>query len=192
MGAIRTECSQTRGCIFYSRAPARIGRIGQYSDQCVFGQRASRPSTTAIASEPCVSRFVMDVGGIKQRNQDVYVEQRDQSASRSRFTICGVTSRCPRCFGRIGTPLRLRKARSRGASALRASSERTRPVVVRRLAARAFALSRTSSSISSVVRMLNHHASIIRCQTRILLFIHRGHPQNLNCYFILSRAASLI
>ena len=165
----RAEGLQTRGCILRRRAPARIGRIGQYADQPVLCERTSRPSAAAIASEPGVRRLVMQVGGIEQRNQDIYVEQGDhapplQGSSRSRLTISGVTSRVPRCLGRIGTPLRLRRERSRGASALRASSERIRPAVVLRLAASSLALSRTSSSISSVVRTwlssrINHQMS---------------------------------
>ena len=79
MRTIRAEGSQTRGRILHRRAPARIGRIGQYADQPILGERTSRPSAAAIAAEPGVRRLVMQVGGIEQRNQDVYVEQSDDA-----------------------------------------------------------------------------------------------------------------
>ncbi len=85
MLAIRTEGSQTRGCILKRRAPAGIGRIGQYADQRVLRKRTSRPSAAAIASEPGVSRLVMHVGGIKQRNQDVYVKESDHAPPKVRL-----------------------------------------------------------------------------------------------------------
>jgi hypothetical protein len=77
MMAIRTEGPQTRGCIFDRRAPAWIGRIGDDTDQRVLCERTSRPWAGAIASEPGVSRLVMQVRGIEQRHQDVHVEQSD-------------------------------------------------------------------------------------------------------------------
>ena len=79
MLTIRTEGAQTRGCILDRGAPARIGRSGQDADQRVLRKRTSRPSAAAIASEPRVSRLVMHVGGIKQRDQDVYVKESDHA-----------------------------------------------------------------------------------------------------------------
>jgi hypothetical protein len=81
MQTIRTEDSQTRSGILDRRAPARIGRIGQYANQCVFSERTGRPSAAAIATEPRVSCLVMQVGRIKQRHQDVYVKQCDHAPS---------------------------------------------------------------------------------------------------------------
>ena len=81
MQAIRTEDSQTRRGILERRAPAGIGRIGQYAHQRVFCQRTSCPSAAAIATEPRVSCLVMQVGGIKQRHKDVYVKQSDHALS---------------------------------------------------------------------------------------------------------------
>ncbi len=52
MLTIRTEGTQTCGCILDRGAPARVGRSGQDADQRVFRERTSRPSATAIASEP--------------------------------------------------------------------------------------------------------------------------------------------
>jgi hypothetical protein len=67
----------------------------------------------------------------------------------------------------------MREARPCGVSPLRASSERTRPSVVPRLAASSLAPSRTSSSMSSVVRM--PRSSRIRHQTsKRLVDIRRG------------------
>jgi hypothetical protein len=65
MLTVRTEGSQTRGCVFDCGSLAGIGRIGKYSDECVLGERTSRPSAAAIASEPGVSRLVMQVRGIE-------------------------------------------------------------------------------------------------------------------------------
>ena len=62
MMAIRTEGPQTRGCIFDRRAPAWVGRIGDDTDQRVLCERTSRPWAGAIASEPGVSRLVMQRG----------------------------------------------------------------------------------------------------------------------------------
>src|SRR5258708_16966096 len=81
MLTIRTEGSQTRGSILDRRAPSGIGRIGQYADQRILGERTSRPSAAAIAPEPRVSGLVMQVGGIEQRNQDVRVKQSDHAQS---------------------------------------------------------------------------------------------------------------
>src|ERR1700730_473907 len=75
MLTVRTEGSQPRGCILDCGSAAGIGRIGQYANQRVFGERTCRPSAAAIASDPAVSRLVMQVLGIEQRYQHVYVEQ---------------------------------------------------------------------------------------------------------------------
>jgi hypothetical protein len=82
MLTIRAESSQTRGRILYRRAPAGIGRIGQNADQRVLREWTGRPSAAAIVSEPCMRRLVMQVRGIEQRNQDVYVEQSDHARLR--------------------------------------------------------------------------------------------------------------
>ena len=74
MQPIRTESSHARGSVLDGRPAARIGRIGQDTDQCVLGERTSRPSEAAVASEPRVSRLVMQMRGIEQRDQDVYVK----------------------------------------------------------------------------------------------------------------------
>jgi hypothetical protein len=79
MLTIRTEGTQTCGCILDRGAPARVGRSGRDADHRVLRKRTSRPSAAAIASEPGVSRLVMHVGGIKQRNQDVYVKKSDHA-----------------------------------------------------------------------------------------------------------------
>lgn len=77
MMAVRTEGSQSRGRIFDRCAPARVGRIRENADQRVLCEWTSRPSAAAIASEPCVSRLVMQVRGIEQCHEDVHIEQRD-------------------------------------------------------------------------------------------------------------------
>lgn len=82
MQTIRAQGSQAQSCIRHSRARARIRRIGQYANQRVLGERATRPSSTAIAPEPCVRRLVMQMGRIEQRNQDIYVEQSDHARPR--------------------------------------------------------------------------------------------------------------
>jgi hypothetical protein len=81
MQTIRTEDSQTPSSILDRRATAGIGRVGQYANQRVFCERTSRPSAAAIATEPLVSCFVMQVGWIKQRHQDVYVKECDHALS---------------------------------------------------------------------------------------------------------------
>ncbi len=95
-------------------APARIGRIGQYTDERVLRERTRRPSLEAVASALGVSPLVMHVSRIEQRDQNVYVKKstRFWGSSRSRLTISGVTNRAPFWSGSSGTPLRLRGERS--------------------------------------------------------------------------------
>jgi hypothetical protein len=81
MSAVRAEGSQARGRILDRRAPAGIGRVGKYAHQRIFSERTRRPSAPAIAPEPGVGRPVMQVLGIEQRHQNVYVEQSDHALS---------------------------------------------------------------------------------------------------------------
>ncbi len=107
----------------------------------------------------------MDVRRIEQRDQHVDVEKCGHGSSRRRFTNSGVTSGPRFRLGRVGTPLRFCEAVVRGVSAVRASSEMMFPAVVPRRAAICFAVSSTSSSMSSVVRMegiITHHASGVK------------------------------
>lgn len=83
----------------------------------------------------------MDVVGVEERHEDVDVEERDPAhrSSRRRLTSAIVGRGLPFFLrARRGTPFRTRAA-DRGSSALRASSDRTFPAVVERLAAICFA-----------------------------------------------------
>lgn len=82
MQPIRTKNSQTGSAVLDRSAPAWIRRIGQYSNQRVFGERTSRPPAATIATEPQVSCLMVQVGWVKQCYEDVYVKQRDHALSR--------------------------------------------------------------------------------------------------------------
>src|SRR6266540_4726256 len=108
--------------------------------------------------------FVVNVIRVKQRYEDIDVQQGDSchSSSRSLFTKAMVGRRLP-CGrrGNSGTPLRTRGGRF-GSSDFRARSEMTRPAVVARLEAISLAACRMSSSISRVVLtggIISHHSS---------------------------------
>jgi len=72
-----------------------------------------------------MSLAVVDVCGIKERDQDVYIQQgRDHSASRSLFTNAKDGTFDPRFAGKTRTPFRLR-APPLGSKAVRTSAEIT-------------------------------------------------------------------
>jgi hypothetical protein len=78
----RTEGSQTCGCVLHRGAASGIRWIGQHPDQRVLSNCTSGPLAAAIRPEPDMRRFVMQMGGIEQRNQDVYVKQSDHAPSK--------------------------------------------------------------------------------------------------------------
>src|ERR1017187_7523717 len=132
-----------------------VGGVRENPHESVLGDRAGCPAILAVVAEPAVRSFVMYVIRIEQCDEDVDVEQCDvrHASSLSRLTRAIVGRALPFGLRGIrGTPLRTRGDLT-GSSAFRASSERTRPAVVERLAAISFAACRTSSSISSVVLM---------------------------------------
>src|SRR5207249_5224735 len=114
--------------------------------------------------KPVVGDLVMDVIGIEERDEQIHVEERHaaHTSSRSSFTSFIVGRAAPGGRGgSSGTPLRVRSARE-GVKARRASSERTFPAVLPRSVASSFAACSTSSSMSSVVRMVVRASSYIR------------------------------
>ena len=73
--------------------------------------------------------------------------------------------------GKIGTPLRLRALRSRGAKALRTRSEMTRPAVVPPPGCEFLGrLKHVLVDIQGGPHGYDHHASNIRCQTPVWRF----------------------
>jgi len=72
-----------------------------------------------------MSLVVIDVCGIKERYQDIYVQQgRDHSASRSLFTSAKDETLDPRFAGKTRTPFRIR-APPLGSRAVRTRAEIT-------------------------------------------------------------------
>src|SRR6187455_2645632 len=121
-----------------------------------------------VIGEPVVRKLVVDVVGVEQSDEYVDVEQGPpvHTSSLRLFTRCMVGRGAdPGRRGRSGTPLRTR-ADGPACSALRTSSEMTRPAVVPRALASSFAALRMSSSRSRVVRIFwcYHQSSRIRCQ----------------------------
>ena len=76
----RTKGSQTRSCVLQRSASPGISRIREQAYQRILCHRAGGPTAAAIAAEPKVSRFVVNVSRIKQRNQNVWVEESDHKA----------------------------------------------------------------------------------------------------------------
>src|SRR5712691_876082 len=162
-GAERAEAVNELRC---PRVLVAARRMTEYSNEPVFRQRTRRPPRLAMILEPIVSDLVVDVIGVEQRDEHVDVEQglpAHASSSSSSATRFIVRIRDPGRRGRTGTPLRTFPA-CFGSSALRASSDSTCPAVFPRIAPISLAACNTSSSRSSVVRIVDHHASRIRCQ----------------------------
>src|SRR5205823_12545581 len=100
-------------------------RVAENAHQAVLGQRAARPPVVGVVLEPVVRDLVMNVAFVKQRDEDVDVQERyrhQSSSSAQRRTSAVVMRRAPGWRGRIGTPFRTLKLRA-GSSALRISSD---------------------------------------------------------------------
>ena len=53
-----------------------LGRIGEHPNEPVLGHRTGGPSPRAVVGEPVVGRLVMDMVGIKERDEQIDVEER--------------------------------------------------------------------------------------------------------------------
>jgi hypothetical protein len=51
-------------------------RLRHDPDESILGERACRPPTVAVVSKPIVRGFVVDVGTVEERDEDVDVKQR--------------------------------------------------------------------------------------------------------------------
>src|SRR3989338_11218578 len=123
----------------------------------ILGQRAGGPRLFPMFREPVMRRVVLDMRGVNQRDEHVYVEQESHpgNSSRNWFTSSGVTAAAPARTGSRGTPLRALPFCALGRSAFRVSSEITSPILLCCNAARLFAAASTSSSMERVVRILH-------------------------------------
>jgi len=141
-----------------------ISRMPDNTQDSVFRQRAGCPRLMPLCREPGVRAIVQHMSGVDQSDQDVHVEKKPRhgSSSRSCCTSSEVTRVAPLCSLRRGTPFRLLALLSAGESARRARVEITSPTDLFSNAAISLAALRTSSSITSVVRIgICHHASNI-------------------------------
>ena len=147
--------------------PARE-RLRRDPDESVFGERTGGPATLAVIGKPIVRGFVMNVRALEERDEDVHIQQDrrpQQSSSRSLLTISIVIGGEPGALGGSkGTPFRIVTFGLAGDRAFLTRSETTLPIDVPWVAAISLAACSTSSSMSSVVRTRQHHASRIRCQ----------------------------
>jgi hypothetical protein len=136
-------------------------RMAQNTNEPVFREGTGRPSVRALIRKPIVGKLVMDMVGIEKRDKHVDIEQRDSTYGTHPSSLSSLTSRTvgrgavDARRGSTGTPFRTFRpgARRAGANPFRASSDKTFPAVVPRVAAISFAACRTSSSRSSVVRI---------------------------------------
>lgn len=154
MAAAAAELLQPRENECRLLCDRRVCGIPEDANESVLGQWARRPSKGTLLPKPAMSRFVMNVIWVKERDEDVDVEERPSAHGSSRSLL----TRAIVGFGlpggrrrRSGTPLRMRGG-SVGSSALRASSESTLPAVAPRFDAMSLTAWRMSSSMSSVVR----------------------------------------
>jgi hypothetical protein len=152
--ALRTEGLQMRRRIFCGGGLTWIRWVGQYSNELVLRMRTCRPSILTIAPNHLCA--VHDGHEQGQTAQSVH-SRRGRATMRLGFVAKQIHYlRCDESsISSLGTSALhyACAALSRGTSALRASSESTRPAVVPRLAASSLAISSTSSSISNVVRI---------------------------------------
>src|SRR3954466_6836394 len=152
-------------------------------DASVLGDRTGRPSSAAVVVEPPQGGRMQRMVRIEEGNEDVHVQERaHQYASPSRsLSTSSLVTRLPR-FGKGRmpwcdcAPRAFAVLRGGAVRAARASSEITSPVVLFSRRARSFAAARTSSAMSSVVRMhlmlthphqmSNYHLTLARSSSR--------------------------
>src|ERR1039458_2086817 len=84
-----------------------ISRVTQNADASIDGDGACSPSVLSIPAEPAVRVVVMEVGGIEQRHQDIYVKEGDtHDSSRNLFTIRRSGFGAPAFGSKSNAPLR--------------------------------------------------------------------------------------
>ena len=161
------ERGQQLGDRGWRAGAVRISRMTDNTKNAIFSQRTSCPGAVARSGEPQMRAVVQQVTGIDQGNQNVYVEEElgQDNSSRSCCTKSDVTRGAPLRTLRRGTPFRVLALVSSGASARLAKEEITSPTDFLSTAAISLAALRTSSSITSVVRItcvITHHTSDAR------------------------------
>lgn len=89
----------------------RIGTAGvtRNAQRSVSGDRAGGPGTHPVPREPIMCNVVLDMAGVNQCDQDIYVKQvrHPGNSSRNLFTISSVTGMVPAWVLSNGTPLRV-------------------------------------------------------------------------------------
>ena len=147
-----------------------IGRVPNNPHRSILGERACRPACVAVRGKPEMSLLVMNVEGVYQRDQDVYVEEiRQRTSSRSLLTSSIVTGRASARLGKSGMPFRSDTGFADGGfNPRRASSDTTSPRLLLSRSATARAAANTSSSMVRVVLIrrsapycIKHHASYV-------------------------------
>lgn len=159
----------------------RIAGMTDNTQNSIFRQRACRPGAMPFGGKPGMCSIVLDVRWVNQSDQYIHVQQKPAHGSSSprRCTSSDVT-RCVslRTLSR-GTPFRVLAFVSGGESARRAKQEITSPTDFFSITAISFAALKTSSSITSVVRIAYHHASYIRCASlSISCSIKNAYPKD--------------
>ena len=135
----------------------RVPRVAGDAYETILGNCTGRPGPFSLFRKPAMSRFMMDVHRIGQGKKQIDVEKvgRHGISSRRRLTCFKSGLRRPWAGpGRAaGRPLSIQEpVVSRPAEP---SSESTRPRVMPRFTANSLAAKRTSSSRSTVVRMVS-------------------------------------
>src|ERR1035441_1152997 len=134
------------------RCPRRC-MLAHHADAAIRGDRAGRPPVLSIPAEPAMRVLVVEVGGIEQRHQDIYVQQRDTHAmSRNWFTIRILGFEAPAFGTKSNTPLRTFRGAFAASDCL-ASSEMSWPSVTPSWRDNCLAVASRSSSSSNVVRI---------------------------------------
>lgn len=93
---------------FRDRKVAGIILMGHHSHAAILCNWTRRPATRPVLRHPGMRRFVMDVRGVKERDEEIDIKQRDHpslDSSRIFRTSCGVTTRS--FADRVSNPLRI-------------------------------------------------------------------------------------
>src|ERR1039458_5282514 len=157
MVRVGAQTAQAAGHFGGSCFHGGIGRVTQNADASIDGDGTCSPSVLSIPAEPAVRIVVMEVGGVEQRHQDIYVKEGDaHDSSRNLFTIRRSGFGAPAFGTKSKAPLRTFRG-ALAASDCRASSD-LRAMLTTRLATCSRSADRVSVRRPSARRAKPHYA----------------------------------
>jgi len=135
--------------------PVGIVRVAGNADKAIFGKRTGGLGLLPLLHEPAMRHLMMNMHGISQSQKQIDIQKvgGHDDSSRRRLTRSRVTTPASGWTGNCGRPCLLATG-VRWVKAWRARSESTRPSVKPCCLAISLAARRTSSSRSTVVRIV--------------------------------------